>query len=679
MANEVKIKVSADTERAKEQLRGLGDRARATADKLRGMRGPLLGIAAAAIGGLGMAVKLAEEERIGINRLDVALRSVGTSYFEQKKAIEAVVAAQQIKTNFGDEEQRDALTKLILTSGDYADSLAALPVLLDMAAAMGMNLENSSMLLGRGLSGNVEMFKRYGIEIEKGSDATAVITALTEKFGGQAEAAATPITQLKNRLGDVAQAIGVVLVPVVNAVAVALEIVARAMSTMPGPVARVVAVVTALAGGLAVLGLLLPPLISLVLGMKTAFIAMKVAALSTWASILLPALPVIAIIGGIVMAGVLLMKNWDSISGVAKKVFTFVLNAVENLGNGVIGAINTIIGAVNKVLTFLKQDTIQTLDTWEIDAEGIFEKFDSGVKGIIENTEKTIGGILDTVKFVATGVKKEWADMQSHMDADFMQVEASIMQKEALKTIDVFAGLSHEIAGMDGVADESKEAMRGLTNVMHGYEERAASSADATEESLDRQWAAITDFRGKLARPAPGLFEKLTKELEGFGFGKRLAGIGVETKGLSLDQLIPLLSTERMQTMGMSLKQMERVGEIVRRRSQLSQTRARSAFAEGARQRELFGGTLSASTLDILGMNKDFTLPFGTNMTIAGGGGGSAFANSGRTPMNAPMNVTLQVQGDVNGMDDLDAHIKKTVKEAAQEGGFHGVLGLEGA
>ena len=671
MANEVKIKVSADTEKAKAQLRGLGDRARATSDKLRAMRGPLLGIAAAAIGGLGVAVKLAEEERIGIAKLDAALQGLGTSYQNQKKYIEDVVAAQQIKTNFGDEEQREALTKLIILSGSYENSLAAMPALLDMAAGMSMNLENASMLLGRGLAGNVEMFTRYGIEIQKGASPLEVISILQEKFAGQAAASVTPLKQLGNRLGDVAQKIGVVLLPAVNAVVLALEVMARAVSVMPGPVAATIAVVAGLAGGLAILGLVLPTIISGVLALKSAFLVMKVAAISTWASVLAPALPVIAVIAGIVGAGILLMKNWDAVSDVARVVFTFVLNAVEKLANGVIGGINTIIRAINSVTPA----TIPELKKWEIDAEGIFDSFDAKVTGIMESAEDAYEGFLSTVKHVFTGVEKASADMTAQIDADMMQVEGSLYEvREAVfNTSAVFGDFSDQLVGMDGVADESSEALANLANVMRGYEERAEAAADATEDSVDRQWAAITDFRGKLAAPAPGAFERLTKELEGFGLGKKLAGIGVETQGLSIDQLIPLLSTERMQTMGMSLKQMERVGEIVRRRSQLSQTRARSAFGEGARQREIFGGTLSASTLDILGMNKDFTLPFGTNMTIAGGGGGT-LANSGLTPMNAPMNVTLQVQGDVYGMDDLDSHIKKTVKEAAQEGGFHGVL-----
>jgi hypothetical protein len=452
---------------------------------------------------------------------------------------------------------------------------------------------------------------------------------------------------------------------------------ARAVSVMPAPVAATIAVLGSAAAALSILGLILPTIISGVLALKSAFLVMKIAALASWAAVTLPVAAVVAGIGLVIGAGILLMKNWDNVSDVARIVFTFVVNAVSGLVNKVIDGVNLIIKAIN----FITPSTIPPLQNWEVDAEAIFDKFDSKVTEIMASAEKAYEGFLSTVKTVFTGVEEASRDMTSQIDADMMMMEASLheVRKEVFNTNAVFGDFSDQLVGMDGVADESSEALANLANVMRGYEDRAKAAADATDDSLKRQRTAITDFRGFLARPAPGLFEKLTKELEGFGFGKKLAGIGVETKGLSLDQLIPLLSTERMQTMGMSLKQMERVGEIVRRRSQLSQTRARSAFAEGARQRELFGGTLSASTLDILGMNKDFTLPFGTNMTIAGGGGGSAFANSGRTPMNAPMNVTLQVQGDVNGMDDLDAHIKKTVKEAAQEGGFHGVLGLEGA
>ena len=74
-----------------------------------------------------MSVKSAFDQEKGIRQLDVALQKVGTSYEQQKAQIEAVVAAQQNKTNFGDEMQRDALRELILVSGNYDDAMKRLP------------------------------------------------------------------------------------------------------------------------------------------------------------------------------------------------------------------------------------------------------------------------------------------------------------------------------------------------------------------------------------------------------------------------------------------------------------------------------------------------------------------------------------------------------------------------
>ena len=70
-----------------------------------------IGMAATAIGAgitaIGLAaVKSFQEEKLGIQQLDAALKGAGSSYDAQKKSIEGVVAAQQNKTNYGDEQQR---------------------------------------------------------------------------------------------------------------------------------------------------------------------------------------------------------------------------------------------------------------------------------------------------------------------------------------------------------------------------------------------------------------------------------------------------------------------------------------------------------------------------------------------------------------------------------------------
>ena len=223
MANDVEIKITADPKNAEEGFKKTQTSFGKMADGIKKHR-KAIGVGLTALGAgitaLGAsAVKSAQAEAIGIAQLDVALKNVGTSYDSQAAAIERVIAAQQNKTNFGDEAQREALMGLISVSGDYEAAMAALPAVLDLAAGKGMDLGAASTLVARAIGGETSALTRYGIEVEKGATATEVITAIMEKFGGQAEAAADPMVQLKNRVGDLQQEFGKALLPALTVLA----------------------------------------------------------------------------------------------------------------------------------------------------------------------------------------------------------------------------------------------------------------------------------------------------------------------------------------------------------------------------------------------------------------------------------------------------------------------------
>ena len=163
MANEVNITMTAK-DLASGKIKGVGDQAKSSMDKLRGMRGQFLAVGAAGaavVGMLAMFTKSALDQQIGVNQLDNALKNIGTSYGAEKDAIEAVIGAIQDKTNFGDEEQRTSLTGLIALTGDYETSLDALGVATNIAAGLDMDLASASSLLAKVLSGNTSMLSRY--------------------------------------------------------------------------------------------------------------------------------------------------------------------------------------------------------------------------------------------------------------------------------------------------------------------------------------------------------------------------------------------------------------------------------------------------------------------------------------------------------------------------------------
>jgi len=306
MANEVRIVVSGDSRDAEAALKRAGGAVDDFAKKARG-----IGLAMAAVGAAGAfmltkAVTAAISEQQGIKLLDQALRNVGTSYKAQEEAIEKVIAAQQRKTNFGDGEQREALQRLVALGGTYQKALEAMPATLDLAAGLQIDLATASNLVGRALAGNTELFTRYGLQLREGASAQEALDAITRKFGGSAQAAANPITQLGNALGDLQEAFGTALLPAVLPVIEALKNFAVFLNEHPriakiaAPIAAIGVAFAAVNGALLIFLAMLPALIAggAVLGVSLG-------------PFLLALVGIELAIAAVVVAGVLLVKHWD--------------------------------------------------------------------------------------------------------------------------------------------------------------------------------------------------------------------------------------------------------------------------------------------------------------------------------------------------------------------------------
>lgn len=176
-----------------------------------------MAIAGAAItAALGFATKSALDEEVGINRLSAALKAIGEDYASLSEEIEKNIAATQAKTNYGDDEQREALVALIGVTGTYQGALEQLRLATDLAAAKDMDLVSASTLVGRVATGNNTLLARYGIVVEKGASATEILAMMQDRFAGAAEGAANPLKQLSNLFGELVEDIGKQLVPLLR-------------------------------------------------------------------------------------------------------------------------------------------------------------------------------------------------------------------------------------------------------------------------------------------------------------------------------------------------------------------------------------------------------------------------------------------------------------------------------
>ena len=499
MANEVNIKVTAD-DLASAKIRGVGKSAESASDKLRSMRGSFLamGAAGAAITGmLALFTKSSMEQQIGVNLLNNSLKNVGTSYEAQQAQIEGVIGALQDKTNIGDEDQRQSLSSLIALTGDYEISLRALEVVADMATAMQMDFTAASLLVAKALSGQTSSLSRYGISIDSSATKTEVLAALTEKFGGAAEAAANPMTQLGNRTGDLAQAMGEVLLPIMNQLLPTLEKIVKStvgfMEENKGLTTVLVglaAVVGPLLIVLGTLGLAIPLMTVAYGGLATAVtVAAGAKALLTtalWANvgawIALHAatggllLVIAAALTAVVAVLVLLVKNWDAVYNAIKKGINFLIGAFEFLVNVHIEAINKIIEGFNHLARVVGQE-IDTIANVELPKLGF------AITEVADNTEDyfdlTQKGFKETTKVIKEETKKVSAILQGQQDAEMK--DAMEWAENKVKASDARYAAEHK-KRWDNVADEKQAA---------AAEREAAKKALEDEEKAAKKSAAI--------------------------------------------------------------------------------------------------------------------------------------------------------------------------------------------
>lgn len=447
---------------AKDQFSGVMDKANS---RMKSMAGSArkAGLVVSAFGGAGIIagksfVDAALVQQKALDVLGNAVEKTGVSFDQVKQDVLDTTAALQQKTNFGDEQQIQALGRLVALSGNYEDSLAALPAVMDTATALGIDFNAATTLIGRGLAGNTEMFTRYGVEIEKGASPLQLITKLTDQFGGAAEANVNPLTQMSNAFGDVKEVIGAALLPLVEPLTGFLTSLAErvqtvnpqllkigalvlgvsvALAAVIGPMLLMLGFLPALAGGFAIVGTAIGGLMA-VLGI-----------LISW-----PALLVLAF-GALAVA---LIRNWggvrdkvgDAINGILK-VFSVMINkAIEGLNelikfaNKIPGLSIPAIGEVNL--------SLQGIGKAGGDAFGFVAEKIGGFAGKAKNLMKSLPG----------------------------QVVPSID-----KIIGKFNDLTGEnLPAMSKVIDKVKGKMTGLTEAVAGTGASAAPAQRAKEEAV---------------------------------------------------------------------------------------------------------------------------------------------------------------------------------------------------
>ena len=195
-----------------------------------------LGVLTGSINGLGRAALNAGAAYFGARGLINAIKFSTESYGIQEQAEKKLEVALG-KTSQALLDQASALQK-VTTFGDEAiigvqSSLAAFldseeaikkatEATLDISVAMGMDLKSAGDLVAKTLGSSTNAMSRYGITVEGAVGSTDRLESLTGNvarlFGGQAKAQADTyagsVQQLQNSLGDMAEDIGRIVIPI---------------------------------------------------------------------------------------------------------------------------------------------------------------------------------------------------------------------------------------------------------------------------------------------------------------------------------------------------------------------------------------------------------------------------------------------------------------------------------
>jgi hypothetical protein len=130
------------------------------------------------------------KDEVAAKSLEQQLKNTGYAF--SSPDVEYYIANLQKMTGILDDQLRPAFQTLLTASGSLTKSQQALALALDISAATGKSVEEVSMALAKGFSGQTTALSRLGAGIDKATLATGdmdtIMGELQNKFSGQSKA-----------------------------------------------------------------------------------------------------------------------------------------------------------------------------------------------------------------------------------------------------------------------------------------------------------------------------------------------------------------------------------------------------------------------------------------------------------------------------------------------------------
>jgi ElaB/YqjD/DUF883 family membrane-anchored ribosome-binding protein len=384
----------------------------------------------AIMGALGLAYKASEENEIALRKLSNTLKNVGVEYNSVKDQINATTDAMYESAGISDNEQYDALNKLILITGSYQKSISLLPMVFNLAAAANMDANQAAVLMGRVLEGDVNILHRYLGAMDGATTATQALDWMSKNLANSAASSVSPFDKLRAAWEKLLEAFGKtfntnadsilgLIVKALNSLSDWVEDNPELVNFITKALGAIGIAATALglaAGGAWALGAALAALsgpVGWVILAIMAIIGIAILLIANWdwvrehwamiwdamAVVLGPFSTVFGnIIDFLIRAAQSIVDHWDSTRGLWENIWNSMKIIALLISNDIIGTVedmvNSIVGMINWCITQLNNAGGSLIAGWDL-TKGFWSNIWNEIKIIALMGANTVIGIVE--------------------------------------------------------------------------------------------------------------------------------------------------------------------------------------------------------------------------------------------------------------------------------------------
>jgi len=315
-------------------------------------------------------------------------------------AIEAGAAA--VKLGFDDETAARSFSKLFAITKDVTKSNKELAIAQDLARFKGISLEEATQKLVMVHSGATKELKMLGLAVDDAATAEQNLDAIHRQVSGSAETfagtAAGAMERIKVQMDNLKETIGGALAPaferILTAVSPLIEKFAAWAERNPELLAKIIMITGALAGLVAVIG---------VLGMALPAIITAFTILTS------PITLVVAAIAALAAGITWVINNWQMLKDKAMEVWNSMPAFIQDAVKAIFAPLTLLINFIQLIKNNWQGISDFFKKLWE-DVKGIFQSAVEGIKSILQPVIDLINSIISKIQSIGGaiggGIKK---------------------------------------------------------------------------------------------------------------------------------------------------------------------------------------------------------------------------------------------------------------------------------